>query len=83
MLIPWIASRLFFVSCVGRVDEVEIQILHAELPEARAQRGLGRVEAVVGVPELRGEEDLVSRKPRVRDGLEKGRTPGKRSGKRM
>ena len=43
------------------VDQVEVDVLHPEPPEALLERLEGRVEALLAVPELGRDEDLLAR----------------------
>ena len=45
----------------GPVDQVQVHVVEAEFLEALFQAGTGQVAALVLVPQLRGDEDLVAR----------------------
>src|SRR3954471_13770542 len=49
------------------VDQVQVDVVHAEAPEALGTHTERRVESVARVPELRRDEDLVARDPRAGD----------------
>ena len=49
------------------VDEVEVDVVEAELFEALAQRPLGLFGTVAVVPQLRGDEELVAGDPGLRN----------------
>src|SRR5690606_9692925 len=51
------------------VDQVQVDVVGAELLEAGVERLERLVVALVGVPQLRGEEDVLARDVRVGDGL--------------
>src|SRR6188474_1270868 len=46
------------------VDQVEVDVVEAEPPEALLERGQGRVVALARVPQLGGDEDLLAGDPR-------------------
>ncbi len=50
------------LKCVGRVNEVEVEIGEAEAGEAGFEGGFDAVGAMIGVPELCGDEDFFTRK---------------------
>ena len=49
------------------MDQIEVDVVHAEAAEALGKGLQRRVEAVIGVPELRRDEDLLARDIRARD----------------
>src|SRR6476659_8455590 len=51
------------------VNEVEVEVLRAELVHAGVERGERALVALVGVPQLGGDEDVLTRQPGSRDRL--------------
>ena len=47
---------------VGRVDEIEVEVVEAEAGETGVEGGFDAVGAVIGVPEFGGDEDIFTRK---------------------